>query len=96
VREHLGEPGQAEHKRALACWHARQIRAIEDELQIGQTLEVMCIGRSPRNTAKVSRRALLGPVAVPGAAPQPRAATAEGEASAPQPRAAAAGGADGS
>jgi len=64
------------------AWHARQIRAVEDELQVGQTLEVLCIGRTPRNTAKVSRRALLGAVADAGGAPQARAAAAGGAAGA--------------
>ena len=76
------EQGCALQNNSTEAWHARQIRAVEDELQVGQTLEVLCIGRTPRNTAKVSRRALLGAVADAGGAPQARAAAAGGAAGA--------------
>ena len=40
---------------------ARQIRAVEDVLQVGQEVDVVCTGRDAKGHLMVSRKALLSP-----------------------------------
>ncbi|EFN54220.1 hypothetical protein CHLNCDRAFT_36088 [Chlorella variabilis] len=38
---------------------AQRVRSIDDVLQIGQQVEVMCVGRDPKGQVKLSRKAVL-------------------------------------
>lgn len=40
---------------------ARQIRSVEDVLQVGQEVDVVCTGRDAKGHLMVSRKALLSP-----------------------------------
>ncbi len=44
-----------------------QVRSVEDELEEGEELQVLCQGRDSRGHVKVSRKALLPPPAGSGA-----------------------------
>ena len=39
----------------------RQVRSVEDVLQVGQEVDVVCTGRDAKGHLMVSRKALLGP-----------------------------------
>lgn len=45
------------------------MRSVEDELEEGEELEVMCQGRDARGHVKVSRKALLAPQGTPSGSP---------------------------
>ena len=54
-----------------------QVRSVEEVLEVGQELEVLCLGRDGRGFIRVSRRALLEPIepqTPPRMPPTPRTA----------------------
>eukprot|EP00887_Chlorella_sp_A99_P006254 scaffold3.g6254.t1 len=61
---------------------ATRVRAVEDVLAVGQSLEVLCIGRDARGNVKLSRKALLarrrGEAAAAAAAAAPEGAPGGG------------------
>lgn len=64
---------------------ATRVRAVEDELALNQTVQVLCLGRDEAGNVVISRKALLAREAGGGegaaGAGEPKAAGSDGEAS---------------